>query len=190
MPVPPQCRQRSPNQSLLAGDEQTNSIVELICELSSGGMVMNVSKLGQCFATTLLASAMSASSALAGSVAPCEWVTLAQVRAAMGVDMNAGTPISDTGCSWHGSAERVDVTLSFQLASKWWAAIKAPIVPYVKTPVSGIGDEAIYIKGGNLVWLSVKKGDRILNVKVYGVNDEAKQKTIEKALAQAALPKF
>jgi hypothetical protein len=174
----------------LAGDEQTNSIVELICELSSGGMVMDVSKLGQCFATTLLASAMSASSALAGSVAPCEWVTLAQVRAAMGVDMNAGTPISDTGCSWHGSAERVDVTLSFQLASKWWAAIKAPIVPYVKTPVSGIGDEAIYIKGGNLVWLSVKKGDRILNVKVYGVNDEAKQKTIEKALAQAALPKF
>jgi hypothetical protein len=151
---------------------------------------MALRNLGQCFATTLLAAAVSASSALAGSVAPCDWVTRAQVKAAMGVDMNAGTPISNTGCSWHGSAEKVDVTLSFQLASKWWAAIKAPIVPYVKTPVSGIGDEAIYIKGGNLVWLSVKKGDRILNVKVYGVNDEAKQKAIEKALALEALPQF
>jgi len=151
---------------------------------------MTMSKLRQCFAATLLAFAASASSAWAGSVAPCEWVTLAQVKAAMGVDMNAGTPIFNTGCSWHGSAASVNVTLSFQLASKWWAAIKAPIVPYVKTPVSGIGDEAIYIKGGNLVWLSVKKGDRILNVKVYGVNDEAKQKAIEKSLALAALPKF
>src|ERR1700733_14376749 len=150
-------------------------------------MVMGVSKLGQCVATTLLASTMWGSSASAGSVAPCEWVTLAQVKAAMGVDMNAGTPIFDTGCSWHGSAERVNVTLSFQLASKWWAAIKAPVIPYVKTPVAGIGDEALYIKGGNLVWLSVKKGDRILNVKVYGVNEEAKQKTIEKTLAQEAL---
>ena len=151
---------------------------------------MTLSKLRRCFAATLLASAASASSAWAGSVGPCDWVTLAQVKAAVGVDMNAGTPIFDTGCSWHGSAESVDVTLSFQLASKWWAAIKTPIVPYVKTPVSGIGDEAIYIKGGNLVWLSVKKGARILNVKVYGVNDEAKQKAIEKALALAALAKF
>ena len=149
-----------------------------------------MSKLGQCFAIAQLASAVSASSALAGSIAPCEWVTVAQVKAATGVDMNVGTPIFDTGCSWHGSAERVDVTPSFQLASKWWAAIKAPAAPYIKTPVSGIGEEAIYIKGGNLVWLSVKKGDRILNVKVYGVNDEAKQKTIEKALAQDALPNF
>jgi hypothetical protein len=151
---------------------------------------MVLGKLGKCFATTLLASAVSLSSALADSVAPCDWVTLAQVKAAMGVDMNAGMPIFDTGCSWHGSTQRVNVTLSFQLASKWWAAIKAPIVPYVKTPVSGIGDEALYIKGGNLVWLSVKKGDKILNVKVYGVDDEAKQKTIEKALALEALPKF
>ena len=85
------------------------------------------------------------------------------------------------------------MTLSFQLASKWWAKMRSArtwAVPYIKTPVSGIGDEAIYIKGGNLVWLSVKKGDRILNVKVYGVNDEAKQKAIESALAQEALPKF
>jgi hypothetical protein len=151
---------------------------------------MGVSKPGQYFATTLLASTVSASWALAGSVAPCEWVTLAQIKAAMGVDMNAGTPIFDTGCSWHGSTERVNVTLSFQAASKWWASIKAPIAPYVKTPVSGVGDEAIYIKGGNLVWLSVKKGERILDVHVYGVNDEAKQKAIEIVLAQEALPKF
>ena len=151
---------------------------------------MTLNKLRPCFAGTLLACAVSASSAWAVSASPCEWVTLAQVKSAMGVDMNPGTPIFDTGCSWHGSAASVNVTLSFQLASKWWAAIKAPIVPYVKTPVSGIGDEAIYIKGGNLVWLSVKKGARILNVKVYGVNDEAKQKAIEKSLALAALPNF
>jgi hypothetical protein len=151
---------------------------------------MVMSKLGQCFATALLASAMSASSALAGSVAPCEWVTLSQVKAAMGVEMNPGTPIYDTGCSWHGSAERVAVDLSFQPASKWWNAIKAPLVPYVKTPVSGIGDEAIYIEGGGLVWLSVKKGEKVLNVKVYGVKDEAKQKAIEQSLAQEALSNF
>jgi hypothetical protein len=153
-------------------------------------MAMGIRKFGRWFAALLLGSAVSASSAVAGSAAPCEWVSLAQVNAAMGSNMNAGTPILDTGCSWHGSAERVNVTLSFQLASKWWAAIKAPVVPYVKTPVAGIGDEALYVKGGNLVWLSVKKGDRILNVKVYGVNDEAKQKAIEKALALQALPKF
>ncbi len=151
---------------------------------------MALGKLEKCFVTTLLASIVPLSLTLADSVAPCDWVTLAQVKAAMGVDMNAGMPIFNTGCSWHGSTERVDVTLSFQLASKWWAAIKAPIVPYVKTPASGIGDEAIYTKGGDLVWLSVKKGDKILNVKVYGVNDEARQKTIERTLALEALPKF
>jgi len=151
---------------------------------------MALGKLEQFFATTLLASTMPVSSVLADSVAPCDWVTLAQVKAATGVNMNAGIPIYDTGCSWHGSTEGVNVTLSFQVASKWWAAIKAPIVPYVKTPASGIGDEAIYIQGGNLVWLSVKKSDKILNVKVYGVTDETKQKAIEKTLALAALPKF
>lgn len=151
---------------------------------------MDSSKLGLCFAATLLACAAWVPAALAGSVAPCDWVTLAQIKAATGVDMNAGTPIFDTGCSWHGSTAKVDVTLSFQQASKWWSAIKAPMFPYVKTAVSGIGDEAVSIKGGNLVWLSVKKGDRILNVKVYGVDDEAKQQAIEKALALNALPKF
>jgi hypothetical protein len=151
---------------------------------------MGLSKLGWCFAITLIASTVSSTFVWASSAAPCEWVTLTQVKTAMGSEMNAGTPIFDTGCSWHGSAERVNVTLSFQLASKWWAAIKAPMVPYVKTPISGIGDEAIYIKGGNLVWLSVRKGDRILNVKVYGVSDEVKQKTIEKTLALEALPNF
>ncbi|HZV93513.1 MAG TPA: hypothetical protein VFF72_09865 [Caldimonas sp.] len=140
-----------------------------------------------CLAAALL---VSSASALAGSVAPCDWVTLAQVKAAMGVDMNAGTPIFDTGCSWHGRAAKVSVTLSSQLASKWWAAIQAPIAPYVKTPASGIGDEAVYIKAGNLVWLSVKKGDRVLNVKVYGVSDEATQESTESALALEALQKF
>ncbi len=151
---------------------------------------MNLVKRGQCVAATLLAAAIPLSSAQAGSVTPCEWVTLQEVKTAMGVDMNPGQPIYDTGCSWHGSIARVNVTLSYQLASKWWAAIKAPIVPYIKTPVSGIGDEAIYINAGNLVWLSVKKGDRVLNVKIYGMNDEAKQKMIEKTLATEALTKF
>jgi hypothetical protein len=41
------------------------------------------------------------------------------------------------------------------------------------TTVSGVGDEAIYVKGGHLVWLSVKKGDKILNVKVCERRGEA-----------------
>ncbi len=151
---------------------------------------MKLVKSGLCFAATLLASAIFLSSALAGPVAPCDWVTTQEVKTAMGVEMNPGQPIYDTGCSWHGSSASVNVTLSYQLASKWWAAIKAPIVPYVKTPVSGIGDEAIYIKAGNLVWLSVKKGDKVLNVKIYGVDDEAKEKMIEKTLATVALTKL
>ena len=59
-----------------------------------------------------------------------------------------------------------------------------------RTHVSGIGDDAVYDSAGSMASLWVKHAKDILLVRVYGVPDPDKQKSIVKTLALDALKKL
>jgi hypothetical protein len=125
---------------------------------------------------------LSAADAQAGP-APCSLLTSAQVTAAVGVSVSAAQPIATTGCSW--SAPHMIITLSLWDGSGW-EGMKAPLPGVTKTPVSGLGDDAIFSTLGSAakqyVTLSVKKGGTAYLFKVYGPT-VTEQMSIEKALA-------
>jgi hypothetical protein len=116
----------------------------------------------------------------------CTMLTQAQISAVIGASVGAGVPIDTTGCSW--SADPTAHTPHMVVTVAVWpgsafAGMKAPIAPLVKTPVSGIGDDAVSTRTANFMALSVKKGNMAFILRVYGVPDPAKQSAIEKALA-------
>ena len=68
--------------------------------------------------------------------------------------------------------------------------MKAPLPNVTKTPVRGVGDDALYSTIGQFTTLSVKKGGAVFLVKAYGVPDQAKQEAIEKTLATDVIAKL
>jgi hypothetical protein len=131
---------------------------------------------------------MGSKTAAAQSAAPCSLLTSAQVSAAVGVTAGAGTPIANTGCSWTVTSPHIIVTLSLWDGGKW-DQMKAPLPGMTKTPVSGLGDDAVFTAMGpdaKFTTLSVKKGGTVYTFKVYGV-DAPKQRSTEQALAANAL---
>jgi hypothetical protein len=118
--------------------------------------------------------------------APCALLTVDEVSAALGAKVSAGDPIATTGCSWTVPNERKIVTVSLW-AGDAFAGMKMPLPNVTKSSVSGVGDDAVLSTIANFVSLSVKKGNVVFIVKVYGVPDQAKQATIEKTLAQAVV---
>lgn len=119
--------------------------------------------------------------------APCSLLTTAQVAAAVGANVGAGQPITAAGCSW--SAPHMIVTLSLSDGGGW-EQMKAPLAGVTKTPVSGLGDDAIFSTLGQpakqYVTLSVKKGNTAYLFKVYGPS-VTQQMSLEKALAGKVL---
>lgn len=119
--------------------------------------------------------------------APCSLLSSAQVTAAVGVTVGTAQPIANTGCSWSGP--HMIVTLSLWDGSGW-DKMKTPLPGATKTPVSGLGDDAIYSTLGpaekQYATLSVKKGGTIYLFKVYGPS-VTEQMAMEKVLAGNAL---
>jgi hypothetical protein len=115
------------------------------------------------------------------------------VSAAVGVTVGAAQPIADTGCSW--SAPHMIVTLSlWDGSAAGWGKLKAPFPGMNKSPVSGLGDDALMTtmgpaSGKQFVTLSVKKGATAYLFKVYGPT-AAEQITMEKTLAGNVLTKL
>jgi len=68
-----------------------------------------------------------------------------------------------------------------------WTKMKTPLPGIPKPAVGGIGDDAFYALVGPYATLSVKKGNTVFIVRVYGVPGQAKQESIEKALAKDVL---
>lgn len=61
-----------------------------------------------------------------------------------------------------------------------------PVKGITKTPISGLGDDAVYGQTGQFTELTVKKGDFVFQIKVHGFPvEEVKAK--EKTLAQGVL---
>lgn len=116
-----------------------------------------------------------------GEAAPCTLLTQSQVSSVMGVSVGAGSPIANTGCSWHATGpSKVMVTVSRQ-SEKMFAGAKSGS----KTALSGIGDEAFFTGVENFASLWMRKGSAIILVRVYGlpVNDaQTKLTTLAKSV--------
>jgi hypothetical protein len=125
-----------------------------------------------------------------GSKDRCSLLTQSAVSTAAGVTVDAGTPIDTRGCSWQSVKPHVIVTAT--LMGPAMAAVFTKDSPggTPRTHVGGIGDDAVYESAGTMGSLWVKHAKDILLVRVYGVTDPDKQKSITKTLALDALKKL
>lgn len=128
----------------------------------------------------------------------CSLLTAAQVSAALGVPVEADKAVDKSFCTWsqQGAAlkrKTVMLTIIEPIGDLTpvdrFNAAKMPLPGVVKTPVSGLGDDAVY--GGNnfRVALTVKKGNSAFEIVVSGF-PVAESKAKERALAQVVLAKL
>lgn len=130
----------------------------------------------------------------------CTLLTAAQVSAALGVSVEAGKTVDKSICEWsqQGAALRGKTVLLTILepignltpVDRFNAAkMPLPVKGITKTPVSGLGDDAVY--GGNnfRVALTVKKGNSAFEIMVSGFPVE-ESKAKEKELAKEVLAKL
>ena len=139
----------------------------------------------------IAASALScvfAFSSLSAAATPvgCSVLTQAQLGAATGATIGAGSPISaPTTCQWSGQGKSP--------VDQFTDAKKKAVPGIAVEPVSGVGDDAFYVyfAGQNRAGcgLVVKKGTSVFEVRVYGF-ELAQGKTVSKVLAQEAAAKF
>jgi hypothetical protein len=125
--------------------------------------------------------------------AACSLLTQDQVGVALGISVNAGTPISGpTTCQWMGQGKWATLTITQPLGGKTaidrYNSGKASSLPGItKEPVAEVGDDAFYVyftgttRAG--LGLVVKKGSSAFEVRVYGLDVE-KAKPVAKTLAQ------
>lgn len=124
-----------------------------------------------------------------GSTNRCSLLTQSAVSAAAGVTVAAGQPIATTGCSWQSEKPHVIVTVSFPGPAM--SGVFTKETPGVTTShPGGVGEDAVYVTAGALTTLYVKHAKDIVMVRVYGVPDHDKQKSIEKTLALDVLKKL
>ena len=118
---------------------------------------------------------------------PCALLTQAEVSAATGASVAAGHALGET-CNWTGTP-RVIVSLWYP-GPTMWQAIEHPNALVKQASAPGLGDLAFYNTAGGFTSLGVKKGTTGFVVKVYGIPEQAKQMSIERALAQSVLAKM
>lgn len=153
----------------------------------------------KCLAAAVITAAVNWSfSVAAAQVDPCSLLTPAQVGAALGTQVGDGKHLASTVCEWaesqSGGRKKLDVTL---LTERGFAAAKTPVGGVItKTPVSGVGDEAVFGTTGKVsAGLSVKKGGTMFTVRVLGVPLDQPQaandvQAKEKALAVQIVSKL
>jgi hypothetical protein len=141
----------------------------------------------------MVAGALLASSQMAAAfdppVDPCSLFTTEQVSSALGMSVTPGKHVVATLCEWDAGAKKL--TAGFVSASAWeqTKALRASMKSIERTPISGLGEEAVFAVTPVVNTLEVKKGAAVLNLHFYGfAPDEAKSKGI--ALAQSAVSKF
>jgi hypothetical protein len=146
------------------------------------------------FAFAFLAGWINAAAAAPPPTPPCSLLTQAQVDAALGVSAKPGTGSAKI-CNWAeptGSPGRKkSVVLTIQDAKAFDFAKSPTTSPnIVKTPASGIGDDAVYVTVTNVTTtLTVKKGDAYFELHVYGLGD-TDTKAAEKTLALDVIAKL
>jgi hypothetical protein len=126
-------------------------------------------------------------------VDPCSLLTAEQVSAALGAKAAPGKKVVATLCEWDVAAQGSNkrLTVGFVSASAWeqTRALRESMKGVTRTPVPGLGEEAVYAVTPVANTLEVKKGSAVLGLHLYGFSaEESKAKEI--ALAKLALGKF
>lgn len=129
----------------------------------------------------------------------CTLLTQAQIGAATGATVGAGSPIAaPTSCQWAGQGKIVTLTINRPRGGKspvdQFNDGKTRMLPGVTAePLSGVGEDAyyVYFTGQNRAGCGVvvKKGSSVFEVRLYGF-DLNQAKTVSKTLAQDAAAKF
>jgi hypothetical protein len=123
-------------------------------------------------------------------------LTTEQVSAALEVKALPGKLVVPTFCEWDlsgqgSNAGNKKLTVGFLSASAWeqTKAMRERMKGIDRTPVEGLGEEAVFSTSQITNTLQVKKGNAVLDMHLYGFTpEEAKAKEI--ALARSALGKF
>jgi hypothetical protein len=141
----------------------------------------------------IVGAAMAPSANAAPPDDACSLLTQAQVSAALGASVGAGsyvTPTFKKTCTWTVAGGAEYVTLMLEGLDAYQAGKVALTKTIVVTSVSGIGDDAYYLAVGNNVGLIVKKGNVAFKVAVYDHSPLEKKQAMEKTLAQQVVSKL
>ena len=128
----------------------------------------------------------------------CVLLTPQQVSGVLGVSVQAGKPVSVRMCQWEQSdasapnSKRVLLTVFGQMGRlspvDRFNNSKTQVRGVAKDPVSGVGDDAVFISTMGLA-LNVRSGAAAFQIRVSGANlsqDQVKQ--MEIALAKQVIP--
>lgn len=142
---------------------------------------------------TLILSAVSATPLAAAPPADaCSLLTQAQVDGALGISAGSGQHIANGAplCGWGKTGfggKRVVLSIYTRMGSRtpvdrFNAAKNAPVKGVTKTPVSGVGDDAVFVTTpGFGTGLLFRKGSSAFELRVYGFpldQIQAKEKTL------------
>lgn len=125
-----------------------------------------------------------------GSGSPCTLLTQAQIDAALGATVGAGQPIGTTGCSWTAPGQPKNMTVTVSIWPPNGFGTMPPMPGLTKTELGGVGDGAFYATIAGLTSLSVKKGNKVFVLHLYGVPGDARQMAVEKTLAAEVLARL
>ena len=122
----------------------------------------------------------------------CSLVTAAQVSAAMGFAVGSGKALNPHDCQFvepgaGGKTVLVEIlgpTGRLTPVDRF-NTVKMPVGRVVKTPVSGLGDDAVYVETLGVA-LYVRKGDFVFQIRISGL-PLAECKEAERLLAQNVL---
>lgn len=114
---------------------------------------------------------------------PCKLLTAEEIAQVLGNSVSP-MPLGTTGCMWKGSPQGVSIALRDASA---WARTIMPVQGMTKTDVSGIGDAASLSGMQNTWTLSVRQGNNVIVLTVYGAKSPDQQRSSEESLARLAL---
>ena len=114
---------------------------------------------------------------------PCKLLTAEEIAQVLGNSVSP-MPLGTTGCMWKGSPQGVSIALR---DASVWARTIMPVQGMTKTDVSGIGDAASLSGMQNTWTLSVRQGNNVIVLTVYGAKSPDQQRSSEESLARLAL---
>jgi len=114
---------------------------------------------------------------------PCKLLNVQEIAQVLGNSVSP-MPLGTTGCMWKGSPQSVSIVL--RDASIWGRTI-TPVPGMTKTDVGGLGDAAQFSGMQNIWTLSVKQGNNVIVLTVYGAKSPDQQRSSAESLARLAL---